>query len=80
MFRIFDGLFWSEPAYVTVTIEPINDHVPQLSLTPLGMMYVEGSEGVPLLSDTILTDRDHNERFNIIALHVSSSKLKCHKL
>ncbi len=77
MFKIFDGLFWSEPAYVTVTIEPVNDHSPELTLTPLGDAYVEGAaegaaEGVQLLSDVILTDRDHNNR--LTSLHVSNNR------
>lgn len=73
MFRIFDGKFWSAPAYVTVTIEGINDKPPELSLVPLGVPYVEGTaEGVELLSNaTTLTDPDHNEIFNLASLSVS---------
>lgn len=72
MFRIFDGLFWSYPAYVTVTIQPINDNSPELTLVPLGMPYVEETpEGVALLSDVTLVDADHNEVFNLTALQVS---------
>lgn len=72
MFRIFDGLFWSHPAYVTVTIQPVNDHAPELSLVPLGVAYTEGTvEGVGLLSGLSLTDVDHNDVFNLTALHVS---------
>lgn len=72
MFRIFDGMFWSAPAYVTVSIQPLNDHRPELDLVPLGLPYVEGSvEGVGLLSDaTTLEDVDHNDRFNLTALRV----------
>ncbi len=72
MFRIFDGVFWSHPAYVSVSIEPINDNSPELSLMPLGIPYVEGvAEGVELLSDVMLDDADHNEIFNLTALYVS---------
>ena len=73
MFKIFDGLFWSDPAYVTVTIAPINDNPPELSLVPAGVVYTEETaEGVPLLSEVMLSDIDHNEVFNYTALHVSS--------
>lgn len=36
MFEIYDGEQWSDPAYATVTIEPINDHPPEIDLTPQG--------------------------------------------
>lgn len=73
MFKIFDGLYWSDPAYVTVTIQPVNDNAPELSLVPRGVAYVEGSPaGVELLSDVMLRDIDHNEEFNLTALHVST--------
>lgn len=72
LFKIFDGLFWSDPAYVTVSIQPVNDNPPELSLVPVGMAYIEGTtEGVELLSNVILTDTDHNTVFNLTALHVS---------
>lgn len=32
MFKIYDGLHWSNPAYVTVTIEPVNDNTPVVRL------------------------------------------------
>ena len=75
MFRIFDGVFWSDPAYVSVSIEPVNDNSPELSLVPLGAPYVEGEEGVELLSGVVLDDVDHNEVFNFTALHVSKGRL-----
>lgn len=66
-------MFWSQPAYVTVTIEPINDNPPELTLVPRGVAYIEGTvEGVELLSDVMLADPDHNDRFNLTGLHVSS--------
>ena len=34
MFRIFDGVHWSEPALATVTIQPVNDNQPNIQLTP----------------------------------------------
>ena len=75
MFKIFDGMFWSEPAYVTVTVQPINDNPPELSLVPRGMAYVEGSPmAVELLNGVMLTDVDHNDEFNLTALHVSSEQ------
>lgn len=78
MFRIFDGMFWSLPAYVTITIEPVNDNPPDLNLVPRGEAYIEGTvEGVVLLSDVILTDPDHNNRFNFTELHVSTGRKKC---
>ena len=78
MFRIFDGMFWSQPAYVTVAIEPVNDQPPQLNLTS-DVTYVEGmEEGVVLLNDVLLTDGDHNDRFNLTALHVSSKTINIH--
>ena len=36
MFEIYDGEQWSDPAYATVTIEPINDHPPEIDLAPQG--------------------------------------------
>ena len=72
MFKIFDGMFWSDPAYVTVSIRPINDNAPELSLMPLGVAYTEETPGgVRLLSDVMLVDIDHNNAFNLTALHVS---------
>lgn len=56
---------------MTVSIQPVNDNPPELSLVPLGVAYIEGTaEGVELLSSIILTDTDHNTVFT--ALHVSS--------
>ena len=36
MFEIFDGQRWSAPAFATVTIFPINDNRPHITLTPSG--------------------------------------------
>ena len=36
MFEIYDGEYWSEPAFATVTIEPVNDNKPHIQLTALG--------------------------------------------
>lgn len=33
MFKIFDGQHWSDPAFATVTIEPVNDNQPSIQLT-----------------------------------------------
>ena len=72
MFKIFDGDFWSYPAYVTVTIQPINDNAPELSLVAAtDVAYTEGEDAVILLTDVTLTDVDHNDVFNLTALHVS---------
>jgi len=71
MFRIFDGIQWSEPAYVTITIEAINDHAPIVELTPRNESFVEQSDGVGLLDNATLTDRDHPERFNITGAHIN---------
>ena len=35
MFEIYDGEHWSEPAFATVTIEPVNDNEPHIQLTAL---------------------------------------------
>lgn len=35
-FEIFDGLHWSAPAFATVTIVPVNDNHPTITLTPSG--------------------------------------------
>ena len=36
MFEIYDGQMWSEPAFATVTIRPINDNTPQIEVTSSG--------------------------------------------
>ena len=36
MFEIYDGEHWSEPAFATITIQPVNDNEPQIQLTALG--------------------------------------------
>lgn len=36
MFEIYDGRMWSEPAFATVTIIPINDNMPEIALTSVG--------------------------------------------
>jgi hypothetical protein len=62
---------------VTVTVEPVNDNAPELSLVPMGLPYIEGTPaGVELVNDVILTDVDHNDVFNLTALHVSSGSSK----
>ena len=38
MFRIHDGLHWSEPAFATVTILPVNDNQPVIQLTARGQV------------------------------------------
>ncbi len=71
-FEIYDGDQWSHPATVTVTVEPVNDQVPQLTVSRRGDTFVEESnEGVVLLSTVTLSDRDHPERFNFTGVHVS---------
>ena len=71
MFEIFDGYMWSAPAYVTVTIEPVNDNAPEVVLEPAGLAFIEGTSGVRLLDDLTLTDRDHAEVFNLTEANVS---------
>lgn len=72
VFEIFDGKQWSHPATVTVTVRPLNDNAPQLNVTGRGSPFIEGSrEGVLLLSDAVLTDLDHPERFNYTGASVS---------
>ncbi len=74
MFEIYDGDQWSHPATVTVTVEPVNDQVPQLTVSTRGNPFVEESnEGVVLLSTVTLSDRDHPERFNFTGVHVSNA-------
>ena len=36
MFEIYDGEQWSDRAYATVTIQPVNDNAPNIDLTPGG--------------------------------------------
>ncbi len=75
MFEIYDGEMWSHPATVTVTVEPVNDQAPRLTVTNRGDSFVEdSSEGVLLLSDVALSDPDHPERFNFTGAHVSYSR------
>ena len=73
MFEIYDGNMWSAPAYVTVTIEAVNDNPPEIVLVPAGEPFIEGTagNGVLLLTDLILTDGDHAEVFNLTEAHVS---------
>lgn len=79
MFKIFDGVWWSDPAYVIVSIEPINDNAPAIDLVPAGLPFIEGTgaSGVRLLDDLTLTDRDHAEVFNLTQAHV---RLNSHSL
>lgn len=72
MFEIFDGNMWSAPAYVTVSIVPINDNAPLVVLDPAGEPFIEGTggSGVLLLNDLTLTDGDHAEVFNLTEAHV----------
>ena len=73
MFEIYDGIMWSAPAYVTVSIVPINDNAPVVALDPAGKPFIEGTggSGVLLLNDLTLTDGDHAEVFNLTEAHVS---------
>ena len=71
MFEIYDGYMWSAPAYVTISIEPVNDNAPEISLVPTSQPFTEGTAGVQLLDDLILTDRDHAEIFNLTGAYVS---------
>ena len=73
--EIYDGIKWSAPAYVTVSIAPINDNAPVVALDPAGEPFVEetGGLGVLLLNDLTLTDGDHAEVFNLTEAHVSGS-------
>ena len=80
MFEIHDGYMWSAPAYVTVSIEPVNDNAPEISLVPAGQPFTEGTAGVQLLTDLILTDRDHSEVFNLTRAHVSFELVYVHRL
>ena len=40
MFEIYDGQMWSEPAFATVTIHPINDNTPQIDVSSSGEVRV----------------------------------------
>lgn len=71
MFEIYDGSMWSAPAYVTVSIEPVNDNAPGIVLDPANVPFVEGGEAVTLLNNLLLTDRDHAEVFNLTGASVS---------
>ena len=72
MFEIFDGNMWSAPAYVTVSIVPVNDNAPVVALDPAGQPFIErtGDPGMLLLNDLTLTDGDHAEVFNLAEAHV----------
>ena len=41
MFEISDGEQWSAPAFATITIVPVNDNHPTISLTPFGEVRVQ---------------------------------------
>ena len=71
MFEIYDGYMWSAPAYVTISIEPVNDNAPEIYLVPAGQPFTEGTAGVQLLTVLILNDTDHSEVFNLTGAHVS---------
>ena len=75
MFEIYDGIMWSAPAYVTVSIVPINDNAPVVALDPADEPFIEGTRslGVLLLNDLTLTDGDHAEVFNLTEAHVRRS-------
>ncbi len=60
--------------YVTVNVQAVNDNPPELSVTPRGDNFVENGGPVVLLSDVVLSDADHNDIFNVTALHVSDNK------
>jgi hypothetical protein len=78
MFEIYDGYMWSAPAYVTVSIVPINDNAPVVVLDPADEPFVEGTDGlgVLLLDDLTLTDGDHTEVFNLTEAHVRGSLIR----
>lgn len=40
MFEIYDGQMWSEPAFATVTIQPVNDNMPQIEVTSSGEVRI----------------------------------------
>ena len=61
---------WSAPAYVTVSIVPINDNAPVVVLDPANEPFIEGTGGVRVLNDLTLTDRDHAEVFNLTEAYV----------
>ena len=73
MFKIYDGNMWSAPAYVMVSIVPINDNAPVVELVPAGQPFIEGTggNGVLLLDDLALSDGDHAEVFNLTDARVS---------
>ena len=56
--------------YVTVTVQAINDNPPELVVVPRQVNFVENNGSVELLSSVNLMDIDHNDQFNIMALHV----------
>ena len=70
MFQIYDGYMWSAPAYITVSIEAVNDNAPMVDVVPANEPFIEGTDGVQLLANVTLTDRDHSEVFNLTGAHV----------
>ena len=61
---------WSAPAYVTVSIVPINDNAPVVALDPANEPFIEGTGGIRVLNDLTLTDGDHAEVFNLTEAYV----------
>jgi hypothetical protein len=58
-----DGSDYSNSASIVVSIQPINDHIPVLSIDTTTRQFTEGDNVTALLSsgELTLTDIDHNE-------------------
>lgn len=73
-FTIFDGIHNSPPACLKLKVLLLNDNEPVFNATALGEAYVEGSDGVRLLTSLNITDDDDPALFLMQGARVSYYK------
>eukprot|EP00118_Oscarella_pearsei_P013096 m.101243 g.101243 ORF g.101243 m.101243 type:complete len:1797 (+) comp37124_c1_seq11:630-6020(+) len=61
-FSINDGDHWSDELVMRIEVELVNNHPPELTLTP-SSPYVENGEAVPVFSNVSIFDFDHMDIF-----------------
>ena len=57
-FEAFDGKFYAQPMIITVILQQVNDELPVITLNSTSVLYMEGSAGVYIASDIVVTDAD----------------------
>ena len=73
-FTIYDGIHNSPPACLKLKVLLLNDNRPVFNATALGEAYVEGSDGVRLLTSLNITDDDDPALFLMQGARVSYYK------